>query len=183
MKQTGNTQGERGYLSPFLWLFFIIGIVFSIFLSGRAEEELLFSGSRISTLRTGGFQEKGFFIHVLFSRLSYVVVVILLSTTSFRKIFLILQPILLSLGIGGWIGAAIAQFGIKGILLILAGMFPHMFLYILVLRFLLMLLWERTYYDKQFFIAICILLFMVIIGCLFESYVNPMIVAKVLKIF
>lgn len=183
MKQTGNTQGERGYLSPFLWLFLIIGIVLSVFLSKKAGEDMFFSGSSISALRTGSFQEKGFFVHVLFSRLSYVVVVILLSTTSLRKIFLLMQPVLLSLGIGGWIGAAIAQFGIKGILLILAGMFPHMFLYILVLRFLLMVLWDRTYYDKQFFIAIFILMFVVIIGCLFESYVNPVIVAKVLKMF
>lgn len=181
MKNNGNAQGERGYLSPFLWLFLILGMILSFLLSGKEGYDTLFAAGGISALRSGSFESRGFFIQVLFSRLSYVLIVIFLSTTSLRKIFLFLQPALLCVGIGGFVGAAILQFGIKGILLVFIGMFPHMFLYLLVMRFLLRVLWERIYYDKQFFIAIFILMFGVIIGCLFESYVNPLIVAKVLK--
>ncbi len=183
MKLSGNAQGERGYLSPFLWLFLIIGMGLSFFLSGKEGYDTLFSTSGISALRSGSFGSREFFIQVLFSRISYVVVVVLLSTTSLRKLFLLMQPALYCLGIGGLMGAAIVQFGVKGLLLVLAGMFPHMLFYLLVLRFLLMLLWERTFFDKQFFIAIFILVFIVIIGCLLESYVNPVIVAKVLNLF
>lgn len=184
MAQLGNTKGERGSLSPFLWIIFIVGIVLSSLLGSQDNSyaELFHSGG-YAELKSGNFNEKGFFLHVLFSRLSYVVTVILLSTTSLRKLFLMLQPILLSLGIGVWIGAAVSEFGIKGIVLVLAGAFPHLLLYIFILRFLMMLLWDRTYYDKQFFIAVFVLMFMTIIGCLLESYVNPLIVAKILKIF
>ena len=181
--QINNTNGERGYLSPFLWLFLFAGILIASFAGDGGAYTNLFQTGGISAIKAGNFSEKGFFIHVLFSRLSYIVVVILLSTTSLRKLILMLQPALLCLGIGGWIGVAISQFGIKGVLLVLAGAFPHMLLYVIILRFLIMLLWDRTYYDKQFFIAVFILIFMAILGCLLESYVNPVIVAKILKIF
>ena len=181
MAQMSTSNGERGYLSPFLWIFLFVGIVLSA-LVGDLGESLLQSGG-IAGITTGVFNKKGFFLHVLFSRLTYMTAVILLSTTSLRRLFLILQPALLSLGMGVWMGAAIGEFGIKGILLVLAGLFPHMLLYIFILRFLIIVLWDRTHYDKQFFIAIFVLFFMAIIGCLLESYVNPLIVAKILKIF
>ncbi len=184
MKQFNKSKGERGILSPFLWIFLVLGIVLTSLLgSGNSSYDNLFEKGGAEAIREGSFNEKSFFLHVLVCRLSYIVVVILLSTTSLRKLFLVLQPILLSLGIGAWIGTAVSEFGLKGILLVLGGAFPHMLVYILILRFLIMMLWDRTYYDKQFFIAVFVLLFMAIIGCLTESYVNPWIVAKILKLF
>ncbi len=183
MMQWNNTKGERGSLSPFLWLFFIVGIVLAFFVGDDESYKGIFSAAGISSIKLGSFNGKSFLIHVLLSRLSYIVGVILLSTTSLRKLFLFLQPALLCLGIGGWIGVSISQFGIKGVLLVLAGAFPHMLVYLLVLHFLIMLLWERTYYDKQFFIAVLIIFFITTLGCLVESYVNPFVVAKILKIF
>ena len=181
MAQLSKSKGERSYLSLFLWIFLFVGIVLSAFLGDSYEG--LFQTGGIAAITSGNFNEKSFFMHVLFSRLIYMVAVILFSTTSLRRLFLILQPALLSLGMCVWIGAAISEFSIKGILLVLAGAFPHMLLYILILRFLIMVLWDRKQYDKQFFIAIFVLFFIAIIGCLLESYVNPLIVAKILKIF
>ena len=181
MAQFIKSKGERGYLSPFLWLFLILGILLSVFAGDSYDG--VFQGEVIGAISTGSFDEKTFFLQVLFSRLSYLVTIILLSTTSLGKLFLIMQPALLSLGVGVWIGVAVGEFGIKGVFLVLAGAFPHMLVYILILRFLLMLLWDRSYYDKQFFIAVFILFFIAIIGCILESYVNPVIVGKILEIY
>ena len=184
MERLNKSKRERGSLSLFLWFFFVVGMILSSVLEGvDTSDENLLQSECMEGLKSGSFDEKGFSLHVLLSRFTYLVVVILLSTTSLQKFFLILQPILLALGIGAWLGAAICEFGMMGIVLVLAGIFPHMLLYILVLRFLIMLLWDRTYYDKQFFVAIFVLIFMVIIGCLLESYVNPVVVAKILKLF
>lgn len=182
MRLTNDSDGERVRLSPFLWCFLFLGILLSAFADGGSSDSF-FQTSILSAVKTGNYSVKGFFLHVLFLRLSYMVGILILSTTALKKFFLVLQPFLLCLGMGAWIGAAITGYGIKGIVLVLVGAFPHMLIYILVLRFLLMLLWDRTHYDKQFFIAVFILFFMVIIGCLFESYVNPIFVAKILKIF
>lgn len=184
MKQLNKSKGERSGLSLFLWIFLVVGIVISSLIeNGDRSYDNLFESGGMEAIREGSFDEKSFFLHVLFSRLGYVVVVILLSTTSLRKLFLVLQPIFLSIGIGAWIGTAISEFGLKGIILVLGGAFPHMLVYILVLRFLIMMLWDRTYYDRHFFMAVMVLLFMVIMGCLAESYVNPWIVAKILNLF
>lgn len=183
MKSSDNARGERTYLSPFLWLFLVLGMILSFFLSGKEGYAAIFSAGGMRALRMGSFESRSFLIQILFSRLAYVGVLILFSTTFLRKLFLRMQPVLFCLGVGGLVGAAIMQFGIKGILLVVAGMLPHMPVYLFVLYFLIQVLWERSYYDKQFFIAIFILLFLVTIGCVLESYVNPMIVAKVLKIF
>lgn len=183
MKSSDNAQGERGYLSPFLWLFLGLGMILSFFLTGKEGYDTIFSTGGMRALRMGNFESRSFMMQILFSRLVYVGVVIFLSTTFLQKLFLRMQPILFCLGLGGLLGAAVMQFGIKGFLLVFVGMLPHMPVYLLVLYFLIQVLWERKYYDKQFFIAVFILLFLVIIGCVLESYVNPMIVAKVLKIF
>lgn len=184
MRLLNRSNGERNSLSPFLWFFLLMGIVLSAIATGGEKSlETLFQNGGVMDLKAGSFNEKGFFMHVLFLRLSYMLGIIILSTTTLRKFFLLAQPAILCLGMGAWLGAAISQYGIKGILLVLAASFPHVLIYIVVIRFLLMVLWERTSYDKQFYIAIFILCFGVIIGCLFESYVNPMIVTKIINYF
>ena len=112
----------------------------------------------------------------------------------------------LGISFGMLVMASVLRYGLKGILLILVGVFPQILVYFPVA--LLLLQWSYEFCTAMYFpsrasrgafgsgepleknqmirrkvVQFLFLLIVVIIGCILESYVNPKLVSNLLKIF
>ncbi len=98
---------------------------------------------------------------------------------------------------GVFFSAAIIQYGLKGVILILCSIFPHILLY--GPAFFLLLVWceklcRGIYYQKniperlgefrsQYLPKLLLIILLMALGCILESYINPPILFGLLKIF
>jgi len=158
--------------------------------------------SRMSLERIGrmDLNEGAFFLYVLEKRLGMLWLTAILATT-FAGIVTTYLFVLWT-GVCGGVAAAVSlmRYGAKGCLLLAGGMMPHFLCYIPA--FLMLANWcfqvcGRLYYpvvdytethDKKqknrgLVKNFCMLHVVVIIGAILESYVNPGLMAELLKIF
>ena len=138
--------------------------------------------------------------YTLFERFKSAFILIILSTTflgiSALYFFVMMQGVLS----GMFLTAAVIRYGFRGILLLLAGIFPQQLL--LIPAWIMLLNWCyhlccKFYFPERdvglnsnqshFLLRKCIFLLwimaVVIIGSILESYVNPIILSEVLKLF
>ncbi len=159
--------------------------------------------SRVSLERLGrvDVNESIFFLYVLRKRIGMLWLAAILSTT-FAGIVTTYLFVLWAGVCGGVVAAvSVMRYGIKGFLLLAGGMMPHFLLYIPA--FLLVADWcfqicTRLYYPVRDYTEVHtgsvsqragilgnFLLFhgVVIIGAIFESYVNPVLMSEILRLF
>ena len=138
--------------------------------------------------------------YTLFERFKIVFILIIFSTTfigiCFSYIFVAWQGVLA----GMLLSASVIRYGFRGIILVLAGIFPQQLL--LVPAWIMLLNWcyqlcckfyfphkdvetslnQRHYLVRKSLILLWII-GVVIIGCILESYVNPIVLTEAIKIF
>ncbi|MCM1569929.1 MAG: stage II sporulation protein M [Roseburia sp.] len=149
------------------------------------------------------------FYFVLRSRVGLAVFLVAAATTYLGLFVCVGVTFWLGMSAGLFISAALLRYGMRGIFLVAAAVFPHYLLYAPAMLFLL--LWceklcRSIYYQKSFrmqraeeggglkklfpmvggmgfavqLILICLAL---LAGCVVESYVNPYIFSGLLRIF
>lgn len=189
------------------WLYLFLGsFLLGILIMNMGNEILLgdtgiFNTASINRLKYIEINDGKFFVYVLRQRLGGCIVLLILSTTTLGLVS--------AYGVVLWQGtitgmlmtAAVIRYGIKGLLLILGGMFPHQCL--LIPGGVMMLGWclENYYWfhrygkgtipyfrnrRQQLFhqgILLLWILLVMLIGCVLESYVNPILISDLVKIF
>lgn len=143
-----------------------------------------------------------FFGYVLKKRTVFFLILVVFATT-YLGIVVVHGALLWSGFSAGMLMAAIAiRYGFKGLLLMITLLFPHYLFY--VPGFLILFQWcysicttvyfpnkvleQNLYLNKKRFLVtkamqVLILLVVVIIGTVFEGYVNPILVTNLLKYF
>lgn len=190
-----------------LWLFlFGAGFLSGILLMNLGSDFLLggeagFGENIIDRLKYVEVDNGKFFMYVMWERSKSFLFLGVMSTTYFgiavAYFYLVWQGLLM----GCFMAAALIRFGTKGMLLMLAGLFPHQ---LLLLPALLMMVywcyqnccflyypakcaWPAYRSGKVRFLRQGIVLLwigsVVLIGCVLECYVNPILVSEILKIF
>ena len=183
---------------PWFYLFmggFVLGVLFMNVESAiLLTEDGIFAATEINRLKYLEIEGGEFFSYVIKKRIQWILIPAVLSTTSVGWLFVYGCFIWHGVLAGMMITAAIIRFGVRGLLLILAGIFPHQFFLFPAMVMLLIWCYEnyvsrglhiknsRKQYVRQAasFLWIC---FMVFVGCILESYVNPLLVSDILKIF
>lgn len=189
------------------WLYLFLGsFLLGILIMNMGNEILLgdtgiFNTASINRLKYIEINDGKFFVYVLRQRLGGCIVLLILSTTTLGLVS--------AYGVVLWQGtitgmlmtAAVIRYGIKGLLLILGGMFPHQCL--LIPGGVMMLGWclENYYWfhrygkgtipyfrnrRQQLFhqgILLLWILLVMLVGCVLESYVNPILISDLVKIF
>lgn len=189
------------------WLYLFLGsFLLGILIMNVGNETFLgdagiFNTSSMNRLKYIEINNGKFLTYVLRQRLGGCMVLLILSTTALGLIC--------AYGVVWWQGmvtgmlitAAVIRYGIKGLLLILGGMFPHQCL--LIPGGVMLLGWclENYYWfhrygrgtvpyfrsrRQQFFhqgILLLWILLVMLIGCVLESYVNPILIYDLIKIF
>lgn len=185
-------------------ILFIIGICGGILLANLVKSELL-SGTELLgenallQVRYAVIDSKSLFLRLLGQRLGEAILLILLSTTFLGLAAVWFYAFRYGLSLGLLLTVLLAEHGVRGLLLLVAGLLPQMLLYVPVWALLLALA-ERTcrrlYYMngneglaglKRMGIHLSaqtgLLLFMLAVGCWLEAYVNPYLLRLVVKIF
>ena len=185
-------------------ILFIIGICGGILLANLVKSELLsgmelLGDSALLQVRYAVIDSKSLFLHLLGQRLGEAVLLILLSTTFLGLAAVWFYAFRYGLSLGLLLTILLAGHGIKGLLLLIAGLLPQMLVYIPVWALLLALA-ERTcrrlYYLngnegltglKRMAVHLSaqagLLLFVLAAGCWLEAYVNPFLLRLVARLF
>lgn len=197
----GKNTVYRMWILVFMISFFI-GILWMNGCSGWfINEEGIFNQGVINRLKYIEVNHSAFLPYVFRQRMKGFLFLGIISTTCFgiaaAYIWVAWQGILTGL----LFSAAFIRFGVKGIFLILAGIFPQQLLFIPA--GMMMLCWcyqncsflyypgkciwpvfhnKKQQYLRQGFTLLWIF-GVVIIGCILECYVNPILVTDIIKIF
>lgn len=145
--------------------------------------------------------KEGFFYYIFKNRIEFFLLLVVSSFTSLMKIVFHFFVFWCGMS-GGVIGITLLwKFGIKGILLFFGLFFPHIFLYIPCFLGLMNSLYKFQqpgkittqyhygvkYADKRaiasFLLLVLAFLFLLLVGILVESYVNPFVLKKITGFF
>lgn len=137
------------------------------------------------------------FFYILGERIPLLLLLLLLAFSAFGIIGGILMIGWQGFSVGFMLSSAIAKYGMKGILLVLGGLFPQYLFYLpvyLLYCYLTVYLRQRLYMERRGQMLdrgyICAagllagagLLFLFVAGIFLESYINPVILKQILKI-
>lgn len=199
-------KSEKNRVYTFWLYLFFASFLLGVIIMNMGNETLLsedgiFSTASINRLKYIEVDNGRFLKYVLKHRMGEGAALILLSTTGLGAASVYLFILWQGLLMGMTITAAIIRFGVRGFLLLLGGMFPHQLLFIPAEIMLLGWCYEScgrgrfmerygssyTGGGKQRFLRQGIMLLwisiVILIGCILESYVNPILISDVVKIF
>lgn len=162
-------------------------VITFIYLLTRKSELLmqtnLFDEASLKLLKEQTTGSNTLFFYALKERLIVVLSLFLMSTTNLSNLYVQMNVILAGAGCGFLMSVALLRYGLKGLLLLVGGMFPHYLIYGPAFCLVLQLTRNKRYMNGKFFAQLGAVILVVITGCLLECYVNPGVVAKLLKNF
>lgn len=181
---------------------FFFGILIMNFGNGRfVNKNELFNVSAMSRMQYIEVDSGNFLKYELPQRMKLYLILVFASTTCFGITVAYLCIAWHGILMGMLFTAAIIRFGLKGILLIMAGIFPQHLLFIPAA--VMMLCWchqtccilyfpeksvwplyqkKKRQYVHQLGMLVWIIC-VVVIGCILECYVNPILISDIVKIF
>lgn len=200
-------QGYRTNSRHISWLYlFLGGFLFGIFVlniwrdSFFREMELLNVAS-LSRLRYMQVDGSTFFMYVLRERLGTVALLCLLATTYIGTVALSVYTLYMGTLAGIVLSVASIRYGIKGILLILVSVLPQYLL--LVPAYIMLIGWcwrlcNALYHPERHceggygtpkqilfrkVVQLLVIVGIIFVGSIVESYINPILLSGFLKIF
>lgn len=172
---------------PFLPLFAASAIIVMFVMLFQKSELLLhsevFDENALSLIKYQAGNNRSLFLYVLKERIWVIPFLFLCSTTYLATAAVYGVIIRYGAGVGAVLGMGMLRYGVRGLLLVLAAGFPQYLLYVPVMMIALQLSRQQRTPDRKFFTQLFILEAVVIMGCFLESYVNLMLVEKIIKIF
>lgn len=197
------TSGQRIHLIYVFLFGFFMGVFFmNIWKSRLLTETGFLDEEMLYQLKYMQIDYHVFFLYVLKKRMTLFFMLLVFATTYLGVAVTYGSLIWFGFSSGMLMAAVLIRYGLKGILLICASMLPQYIIYVPV--FWLLLNWsyevcrilyfparvyeENRYRSRRTLIMTkgmqaLVLLAVVIIGVLLESYVNPIILISLLKIF
>ncbi len=198
-------QNKTGIYRMWMCIFFG-GIIFGAILMNLGAafflgDDGIFNLPSLNRIRYLKVDSSSFLPYVIGQRIKPFLFLLLISATSFGTAAAYLLVAWQGIATGMLMTAAVIRFGIKGILLILAGIFPQYLL--LFPAGIMMLVWccqncsvrynpgkslwpvygNRRKQLWHQMTALIWILCVVLIACVLECYVNPILMTDVVKIF
>lgn len=193
---------------------FLAGIFTGLLIMGFGKSNLigtegLLDANTLYSMKNMTVDNNALFYYVLRSRIGFALFMVVAATTYLGLFLCAGVTFWFGMSSGMFLSAALMRYGIKGIFLVAAAIFPQYLLYVPAM--LALLLWceklcRNIYYQKSFriqraqegggikklfplvggmgfaiqLIAACMAL---LAGCVLESYINPYVFTGLLKIF
>lgn len=181
---------------------FVGGILMSNFMGREKTADIgILNNYFMEKFKYAGINGENLFFYIFGERAPFLVLLLLLCFSSLGIAAGMAVLAWQSFSIGFMLSTSVAKYGAKGILLILGGMFPQYMIYLPVYA---VCLGFSVFFRKRISgcgkntgaiereyirlygtgIGLSVLLLLIFIGGIFlESYVNPVILKKILKIF
>lgn len=162
----------------------LLGIVVIMLTGSRfLFEDGLLDSETIERLRCMDIRGSLFFMYLLVRHLAIAGILLLLSNTMYGrfavKCFILWQGTLF----GMYAAAACMQYQLRGALFVLGSLFPHQF--VLIPSYVLLVYWclNEQYIRRRKPWLLLWILTGIALGCLLESYVNPILIKDILQFF
>ena len=164
---------------------FLVGIVFANFMGADSFQK---NGSLtryyLKQFQYAEIQPQELLWHVGSERLTLFLVLLILGTILKGRLIHGLFVAWSGFAYGYFCVISISAFGMKGLLLCILALFPQFCAYVPMYLGLVELSGQRRAHSSwRWMTTIIFLLLMLIAGILLESYINPLILQKILKIF
>lgn len=198
-----NKYGIKEGNLPFLTIF-TAGIVAGIFFMNLGKSILLENTGLLDEytlydMKYMTVDSSALFYYVVKQRLGSVLVLAVLATTYLGLVVCGGFVLWYGLCTGAFLATAVIRYGIKGILLVLVGIFPQYLIYVPAVMGMLVWcrkLYRAIYLDRSFtaewtnsfglpkcLLQLAGILCVLVVGCVLESFLNPLFVQALLKIF
>lgn len=147
------------------------------------SENGLLNEETLQRLQSVTISNSHFFMYLLVRRLTVTGALLLLSNTQYGKFavkcFLVWQGGMF----GMFLAAAMIRYQMKGLLFAAGSLFPHQF--ILIPSYILLLYWclNIQYIRRRKPWLVPWIMAGLVLGCFLESYVNPILLQDIIKIF
>lgn len=168
-------------------LYIVSFVVTMLFLLTQKNEILknttVFSEASLKELKLRLCGAQQGIVFLILQRVKIIVILFLLSTTSLGNVYVYFNVLWFGISSGLLCTIVLMRYGLKGILLLTAGMFPHYLIYVPAIVLTMQLSREKRMPNGRFAAQFLVIIFVVICGCFLEAYINPDIVAKILKKF
>lgn len=201
MNKADKNRAYRIWFYLFLGSFFLGMIVMNMCNESLLGDAGIFNLASMNRLKYIEINQGKFFQYVLKRRIGECIVLLLLSTTMLGMVSVYAVVFWQGMLTGMIMTAASIRYGLKGILLILGGMFPHQCLlfpagvmllgwclenYFLIHTFgrgISPLFRTRRHQLLHQGVLLMWIMLVMLIGCILESYVNPILISDLIKIF
>lgn len=166
-------------------VFFLTGIVLANLLGAdNFQKNGNLTRYYLKQFQYAGIQPQELLWHVGSNRLVLFVALFVLGTISKGKIVHLLFVAWCGFAYGYFCVISICAFGAKGLLLCIMALFPQFFAYVPAYLGLMELSGHRREHTGfRQILSVVFLLAVIFVGILLESYANPLLLQKVLKIF
>lgn len=188
--ETGKKERRMAafHLDMVFFLSFFVGIVWANLLGENSKNRFfMLNEYYLQQLKYTRIDHNGLFIYILENRIPLLLLLILLSFTVAGIMVQILFVAYFGASFGFLCVMAITNFGWKGIVYIGGFLFPHYIFYLIFyLLFLRILVRKKEGTEnggKEWVMQAGILVGLLLLGLLAESYVNPVFLQRLIKIF
>ena len=193
-REPKRQKGKQGrilatyHLDMIFFVSFFVGILWANCLGDSSKNRFfMLNEYYLQQLKYAKLDYNRLFLYILENRLPLIGALLLLSFTVAGILIQILLVVYFGVSFGFLCVMAITNFGWKGILYIAGFLFPHYIFYIIGYLMFLRMFWKRkegvTVTQKELVMQTGIFILLFVIGLLMESYVNPIFLKKMLKIF
>ena len=143
----------------------------------------IFSEASLKEIQVRLSGESPSLFFVLQQRLAAILCLFALSTTALGNLYVYMNVLWYGISSGLFLAIVLMRYGVRGLLLLAAGMFPHYLIYVPALILVFHLSREKRTVNSKYILQLIVVSSVVVIGCILECYVNPEVVAKILKKF
>lgn len=199
--RTNNEWTWKKTVRIVMFLTFMIGILLANFMGREKTAGAgILNDYFIEKYKCTEINKENLFFYIMGERIPFVILLLLLTFSSLGLVIGIVSLGWFGFSVGFMFSAAIAKYGGRGILLVAVGMFPQYILYGMVylgyctlsvfLRKSLHRVIPTGYVNREQMrgygigiVAGLLLLLIFVTGIFLESYINPMLLKKILKFF
>jgi len=166
-----------------------VGIIFANLSAKDADQVFRLCEYLIREYRRYEIQNDRLFWYCLKERAGVLACIAISGLTIFGPFYHSLCLLWFGFSFGALVSYATIKFGVKGILLCICGVIPQNLIYIPVMITMLYMGWRIGKEDLTkkvliiYFLVFLLLFFLLILGILIESYVNPILLKKILVFY
>lgn len=176
------------HLDMVFFFTFFLGIIGANLMGERSKNHFfMLNEYYLQQLKYTKIDLNGLLLHILENRLPYLILLMLLSFTLAGILTQIFFVGYFGLSLGFVCVMAITNFGWKGAVYIGGFLFPHyifyVIFYVLFLKIFIKKKEEITIGKKELLIQSGILVLLLVLGLFTESYVNPVFLKNLIRIF
>lgn len=141
------------------------------------------SPESLSLIKYQSYNKGTLFFYIVQKRIWLILFLFLISTTYLASPAVFCTVIWYGIACGSVLSVLLLRYGGRGLLFLLFCGFPQYLFYIVAWLMAFRLSMTQRTPDQRFFVQLLVLESVVFVGCFCESFINSMILPKIVKIF